>query len=136
MINYTKEGLVLLVILISCWLIAQTIKLFFQKMTFKDYLIGTGGMPSSHSACAISIPLFVLLNNGVNLLFVLSLAFAFVVIRDSFGVRFAVGQNADILQKLTPKKKVIKSYGHKFNEVLLGMIIGIITTTLFYIWLI
>ncbi|PKL05797.1 MAG: acid phosphatase, partial [Spirochaetae bacterium HGW-Spirochaetae-9] len=47
----------------------------------------TGGMPSSHSAVAISISAAVALTEGFSNLFIVSLFLSLIVIRDALGVR-------------------------------------------------
>lgn len=94
----------------------------------------TGGMPSSHSALAIALATAIGINNGPDTdLFVLSLVFALVVIRDALGVRRATGQQAKVLNLMgrevsdrlsIPFRPVKEIHGHKPAEVLVGAILG------------
>jgi uncharacterized protein len=140
MLGTTKEGLILLLIIIVCWFTTQIIKLFFtKKFNLKDFLFGTGGMPSSHAASVVSLPTFVFLNWGINVIFVITLALSILTLRDAMGVRYAVGKNAKVLEKIATNKQkleIVFSNGHNLKEVIAGILVGLIVTTLLYIWLI
>ncbi|MBO5400846.1 MAG: divergent PAP2 family protein [Spirochaetaceae bacterium] len=136
---------VLLSIIFS-WFGAQFIKtilsLFAGKVkTIKDLfsllLWRTGGMPSSHSALVTSLCTSIGFRQGVDSdIFLLSLAFMLVVIRDAVGVRRSSGNQAKVLNKLgkqlqdkdsiefTPVKEV---QGHKPLEVVMGCLLGLFT---------
>ncbi len=134
-------------IFLSCifsWLGAQflkaTIKLIYGRIHSLAELIEvmfwrTGGMPSSHSALVTSLCTTIAFRHGLNSdLFIFSLCFFLVVIRDAFGVRRSSGLQArkinDLGKELT-EKKVIESYkamkevdGHTPMEVLCGCLLG------------
>jgi acid phosphatase family membrane protein YuiD len=119
-------------IVISCflaWIITQTSKgvmISYKKKKFKwEYLLATGHMPSSHSGIVSALVTAVYLNQGITSLFAVSFVFALVVIRDSFGARFLIGEQAKIINKLA-KTNLKEVTGHKFKEVVVGAIIGII----------
>ena len=133
------------VFLSAVWslLIAQFIKavvnLFrWRRSSLRDVLLTflwrTGGMPSSHSALAVSIATSIgfLEGFGSNL-FVLALFFALVVIRDAMGVRRSAGLQARALNALgrkiasrfdeafMPLKEVM---GHTPSQVAIGGFLG------------
>jgi len=94
----------------------------------------TGGMPSSHSALAVSISTAIALTDGLNSkVFILSVFFALVVIRDALGVRHSSGVQARALNALgkkyaarfgeawTPVKEVM---GHTPSQVFVGSLLG------------
>ncbi len=94
----------------------------------------TGGMPSSHSATALSICTATLLTEGYSNLFILSLFFTLIVIRDALGVRRSSGLQSQALNKLgaTLEEKAILDYdpvkevrGHTLAEVLVGAALGV-----------
>jgi acid phosphatase family membrane protein YuiD len=103
----------------------DTVVTFFWK---------TGGMPSSHSAAAVSIATAIGFTEGPNTsIFVLSLFFALVVIRDALGVRRAAGQQARVLNLMgkelasrfgMPHLSVKEVHGHNPAEVLVGSALG------------
>ncbi|HUX40904.1 MAG TPA: divergent PAP2 family protein [Rectinemataceae bacterium] len=94
----------------------------------------TGGMPSSHSALAVSISTSIAFKDGLNSdFFVLSAFFALVVIRDALGVRHSSGIQARTLNTLgrkysqrfdepwIPIKEVM---GHTPSQVFVGSLLG------------
>jgi uncharacterized protein len=124
-------------------LIAQFIKsivLIFKSRakSFRDviatFLWKTGGMPSSHSALAISIAASIAIADGPNTsLFILALFFALVVIRDAMGVRRAAGLQAKALNLLGKElasklgiafHPVREVHGHSPSEVIVGGLLG------------
>jgi uncharacterized protein len=98
------------------------------------FLWRTGGMPSSHSALAISIATAIALTEGPNSsIFVLALFFALIVIRDAMGVRRSAGLQARALNLLgkelmsrfdLPFHGVKEVHGHTPAEVLVGGVLG------------
>ena len=105
-----------------------------QKFQIKD-LIVTGGMPSSHSALVTALAIAVYLDQGLTAAFFLAAVFALVVVRDAFGVRRTAGEEGKILNKIIKASKLkIKTFhyslGHTPAEVTVGIIIGIVASTL------
>ena len=134
-------------VFLSCifsWLIAQFIKtginLIYGRINsllnlFENLIWKTGGMPSSHSALVTSLCVSIGVRHGIQSdIFVFSLMFFFVVIRDAFGVRRSSGNQAKKINELgreQKKKKYIASYaqlkevlGHTPMEVICGCILG------------
>lgn len=90
---------------LSSWIIAQTIKViigvFRQKKFDFRWFIGTGGMPSSHTAGATCLMTAIGLTQGFDsVYFALAASFAIVVMFDAQGVRRASGRQAQILNKI------------------------------------
>ncbi|AGT27073.1 divergent PAP2 family protein [Borrelia miyamotoi] len=128
-------------------IVAQIIKYAIQVMKtrklklspkhlLKSIFLETGGMPSSHSSTVTALTTSILITEGINTNFVIALAVALITIRDSFGVRYMAGVQAEYLNDLSEKLKlkikieplkikVVK--GHKKKEVFTGMLIGIIS---------
>ena len=133
---YTKEGLVIFVALISAWFIAQFSKRLFSKdYTFKDLFLVSGGMPSSHTASVVAVLTCLFLIRGIDMFFVVSLLFGLIIIRDSFGVRYATGINAKVLKnnvKPSDKKKVLISCGHTKKQVIAGALVGFVIGLVVY----
>jgi uncharacterized protein len=94
----------------------------------------TGGMPSSHSALVIALSTSIALCDGPNTsVFILSLFFSLVVIRDALGVRRASGLQAKALNQLgkelnarygLPYRPVKEVHGHTPSEVIVGSVLG------------
>ncbi|MBQ9238313.1 MAG: divergent PAP2 family protein [Treponema sp.] len=133
-------------VLLSCvcsWMCAQFIKTLIalaqhrvHRMTELCALLlwRTGGMPSSHSALVSSLCTTIAFRNGLaSDLFVVSLCFFLVTVRDAFGVRRASGIQAkklnDMGRRLDEKNlityiplKVVS--GHTPIQVLVGIVLG------------
>ena len=117
--------------------VMKTRKLQFSpKYLLKSIFLETGGMPSSHSSTVTALATSILITEGINTNFVIALAVALITIRDSFGVRYMAGVQAEYLNDLSEKLKlqikieplkikVVK--GHKKKEVVTGILIGIIS---------
>ena len=123
-------------IVISCflaWVITQTSKgviISYKKKKFKwEYLLATGHMPSSHSGMVSALVTAIYLDQGLTSLFAVSFVFALVVMRDSFGARFLIGEQAKVINKLA-KTKLKEVTGHRFKEVVVGAIIGVVVATI------
>lgn len=139
-INELAKNYVLLVAVIS-WASAQLLKFLIAAVFTKKFnierLIGSGGMPSAHSALVSSMVLGVARTSGISSgLFAVSCLLAFVVLYDSMGVRREAGEQAKILNKIVDNwdmdakdysTKELKEYiGHTPLEVLAGSMLGII----------
>ena len=95
----------ILIITLSVWAIAQLIKVLIGVVREKRFnfrwLIGTGGMPSSHAAGATALATSCGLYLGFDsVIFSLAAVFALVTMFDAQGVRRATGQQAEILNKI------------------------------------
>lgn len=87
------------------WFSAQIIKVLLTLLTTKkvnmERFVGSGGMPSSHSAFTVSIAVAIARNLGFSSPeFALAFAFASVVMYDAMGVRRAAGEQAKVLNRL------------------------------------
>jgi acid phosphatase family membrane protein YuiD len=100
----------------------------------KAFFWGTGGMPSSHAAAVTALTVTAALQEGINSnLFVITLFFSVIVLRDAVGVRHSSGIQAKTMNALGrilsdrfqieyhPVKEI---QGHKPLEVLVGCFIG------------
>ncbi len=139
MADYFKNSIFVTAIL--SWFVAQVIKVILvllieKKLDFRR-LIGSGGMPSSHSSFVVSLATSVGLVEGFSSsIFALSVVFALVVMYDAAGVRRAAGKQAKILNKMVEEwgkeefyetgKKLKELLGHTPFEVFLGAILGIV----------
>ena len=100
-----------------------------KSLSWHDIFV-TGGMPSSHSAFVVSLATIIYLVEGTSTAFAISLVFAFVVLRDAFGVRRSVG-----MFKLNHlRSKVHYSMGHTPLQVVVGGFLGLVVSVgVFYI---
>ena len=130
----------ILMVTLSAWAIAQTIKVSIgvvreKKFDFR-WFIGTGGMPSSHAAGASCLAAAIGLKYGFDgVYFALAAAFALVVMFDAQGVRRATGRQARVLNKMmddiywqgkTQESRLRELVGHTPIEVIIGSLLGIL----------
>ena len=120
------------------WVVAQTIKVASavrRKHRFDvRWFLGTGGMPSAHSAGVSSLAVGVGLRVGFETaLFAVALMLALVTMFDAQGVRRAAGRQAIVLNQIVDEiyargeisqQKVMELLGHTPVEVLVGALIG------------
>ena len=131
---------------LSSWIIAQSIKVLIgiiqqRKFDFR-WFVGTGGMPSSHSAGASCLAAAVGINYGFDsVFFALAAAFSIVVMFDAQGVRRATGRQARILNRIMEdiywKGKIREGrlrelVGHTPLEVIMGFLLGILIAVIAY----
>lgn len=132
----------------SGWLAAQILKtlihMFFTKKFIAERLIGSGGMPSSHSAtvCALATASCIQYGAG-SFEFAISLILALIVMYDAMGVRRETGIQAKLLnemmaifaemgrKELSPDEKLKEFVGHTPLQVLGGAMLGILIAFLF-----
>ena len=128
------------------WFTAQCIKVSIgvvreKRFNFK-WFVGTGGMPSSHSAGVTAMATAVGLYEGVGTaLFGVTLMFTVVVICDAQGVRRSTGQQAGILNKMMDdiywqkglnEDRLKELIGHTPVETLAGIFVGLIAAFLIH----
>lgn len=125
------------------WFMAQLIKTMIflyrrKNPTGKDIAVSlmwrTGGMPSSHSALVTALATSVgYLEGPDSSLFVLSLFYAVLTIRDALGVRRSAGNLAKTLNQLGEElsqggaqlfEPVKEVHGHTTSEVSVGILLG------------
>ena len=131
------------------WCIAQILKTIINFIVNKEFnaerLIGSGGMPSSHSATVVGLMYATAYCKGIDgFEFPMATAFALIVMYDAMNVRMETGKQAVILNlflkseelrehlKNVSKDKwpeiILKEYvGHTPSQVLGGILVGIIT---------
>lgn len=126
---------------ISGWLVAQILKtlihMFFTKKFVAERLVGSGGMPSSHSStvCALATSTGIIYGAS-SFEFAISLILAIIVMYDAMGVRRETGIQAKILNEMlevfadmgsdmSPQDKLKEFVGHTPLQVVIGAILGI-----------
>ncbi len=137
-----------LVVPLCAWSAAQFIKGLVRSMTARrvdlSFFVASGGMPSSHSAMVSALSTAVALTVGVGSVeFAVSVIVATVVMYDAAGVRWAVSQQAFILNRIVrelrlrrPRGEVERDLreliGHTPFQVIVGAALGIAMS---WIWL-
>ena len=123
------------------WAAAQITKTFIHMIINKKFsaerLVGTGGMPSSHSATVCGLATAVGINYGLSSVeFALAAVFAIVVMYDALGVRRETGRQAVVINEMmemfknmgkdmSATDRLKEFVGHSPLQVLVGAIMGI-----------
>lgn len=127
-------------------LVAQVLKVIFG--VFKDkkfnfyWVLGTGGMPSAHSAAVVSLVICVAKEAGASsVLFVFSVLLAIMTMFDAQTWRRSIGFQAKVLnhmmEDLQEGKKIEDTrlrelVGHTPIEVFVGTLVGALITFIIY----
>jgi len=132
----------ILIIAASSWFTAGILKMLIEliinKKLILERIVGSGGMPSSHTATVVSLVITTAVLEGVtSAVFALAVIFAIIVIHDAMGVRLETGKQGHILNKMIWElnladelevNEALKEYvGHYPSQVIVGGIVGIIT---------
>ncbi len=142
------ESNIVLLSAVTAWFIAQFLKVLFFVAKNKKFdierLVGSGGMPSSHSALVVALCCSTGIVNGISSdIFALSFIFAGIVMYDAAGVRRAAGKQAKFLNELIQEfmsghafndLKFKELLGHTPLEVFAGALLGAVTSYCFYLW--
>ena len=132
------------------WFMAQFLKGVLASVRERKFLLerffGSGGMPSSHSSLVTALLTTVLITCGyASAEFAIAAVFWFITTYDAGGVRYAVGEQAKIINKMVdewldktywsdknlPQVKQLKEMlGHTPLEVLGGMVVAIVISLL------
>lgn len=126
------------------WIIASFIKMGIaafktHELNF-EYMVSTGGMPSSHSATVSALAMSIGYTEGFcTPIATLAVAFAIVTMFDAATVRRAAGEHAKVLNAIVadikelrfkPAERFKELLGHTRKEVFWGMVVGIFWATL------
>ncbi len=120
------------------WALSQVGKILVMLLTkkteatkadLKAQMFKSGGMPSGHTASFISAIAVLGYGWGYDTpIFALAICVALVIIYDAVNVRFAVGEQGKLLNKLSSKagEKTLRVVeGHTLPEVLVGVLVGV-----------
>ena len=129
------------------WGLAQIIKtiihLILTKKFVAERLIGSGGMPSCHSATVCALTTSVIINEGINSpFFAIAAILSIIVMYDAMGVRRETGIQAKVLNELTEviekmgsdlsnDEKLKEFVGHTPIQVFVGAVLGIIIALIY-----
>ncbi|MBQ8408340.1 MAG: divergent PAP2 family protein [Clostridia bacterium] len=127
---------------VTGWFVAQILKgltgvFKLKKFTITEFLFGTGGMPSSHTAAVVAVAVSCAIKCGLgSAQFGISCVLAMIVMRDAMGMRRQVGEHAKALniifkelaeanndRELTTKA-LGELVGHTPLQVFAGVIVG------------
>ena len=126
---------------VTGWVVAQVLKTIIDLALNKSFnperLVGSGGMPSSHSATVCGLTTAAALEYGAGSFeFAISFVLSMVVMYDAIGVRRETGKQAKLLNSILMENPLklnaevlqekLKEYvGHTPLQVLAGAILGI-----------
>jgi hypothetical protein len=126
----------ILISFIITLVVVQSIKLLYYKIKGRKFkwkmLIEDGGMPSNHSAIVSALTAAVYFEQGLSVLFFVTLIFSFIIFKDAFGVRMDSQKHAELLKQIT-KKKLNTHIGHTPLQVCIGILTGIIISIIVYL---
>ena len=127
------------------WAVAQALKvmltLAISRRFDKSRVLGSGGMPSSHSAMACAMLMTIGFREGFSSsIFALAFCFSGVVMYDAAGGRRSTGRNAQVINQLMDmlsgngytfdEKRLKELVGHTPIQVLAGALLGTLIGTL------
>ena len=124
------------------WLVAQVLKTIIDLALNKNFnperLVGSGGMPSSHSSTVCALTTAAIYRYGVGSFeFAVSVVLSMIVMYDAMGVRRETGKQAKLLNSILLEnpfelngeilQERLKEYvGHTPLQVAAGAILGIL----------
>lgn len=125
---------------VVAWAIAQVTKTIINALLSRSFsperLIGSGGMPSSHTSAIMAMSTGVGLTMGFSTpTYALAAIISGVVMYDASGVRRNVGLQAEVInnilrevfeEKHFGEEQLKELVGHKPTEVIVGAILGIV----------
>lgn len=131
-----------LVSAVTGWLVAQILKTIIDLSLNKNFnperLVGSGGMPSSHSATVCALTCAALIRYGVGSFeFAVCFTLSMIVMYDAMGVRRETGKQAKLLNTILSQhpfkingellQEKLKEYvGHTPLQVFAGAVLGIL----------
>jgi acid phosphatase family membrane protein YuiD len=130
---------------VGAWVVAQVLKtaraLWLTRKLNLNYMVSSGGMPSSHSALVTGLATAVGRVDGLrSTSFALAAVLAGVVMYDAAGVRLAVSKQARILNIMVDdffherglnEQRLHELIGHTPVQVFAGALVGIVFGILF-----
>ena len=134
---------------IAGWFVAQVLKTLIYFILNKEFiperLVGSGGMPSSHSSTVCSLATAACYEHGAgSFQFTVCLFLAIIVMHDAMGVRRETGIQAKLLNdmlktfedmgrsEISAHDKLKEFVGHTPLQVLMGALLGILLAVCIY----
>jgi uncharacterized protein len=138
----------ILICAMTSWFVAQALKVPIYYLVEHEFnwhrWLGSGGMPSSHSALVVALTAMVGARMGFDTAeFAISFALSIIVMYDAAGVRRETGTQAVVINKILhdmlvdgkhiTEDELKELVGHTPLEVFAGALLGLIITGLFLI---
>lgn len=122
------------------WFFAQGFKILTNWFKYKKFdperVMGSGGMPSSHTTSIVAATMQIGKVYGFdNEVFGLAMVISFITMYDAANVRMAAGQQAKVIKQIVEQlgrsnfkieKELKELLGHTYLEVFVGMLLGIL----------
>lgn len=130
--------------LILCQIIKFAIEsIKIRKLRWRRLFNGSGGMPSSHSSFTSALTMTVFLIDGpTSTFFAISLVFSLIIMYDALGVRLESEKQAEAINHLVKKLinkpskegfiKLKEEIGHEPSEVLMGIVLGVAVSLIYF----
>lgn len=126
---------------LTAWFVAQVSKVLLDGLLRQEFswerLVGSGGMPSAHSASVIALTTALGLRDGMmSTTFAVAAVLAAVVMYDAAGIRQAAGRQAKAINHIIERLRydhtlddisLKELLGHTPVEVMVGAALGFIT---------
>ncbi|MGB3366084.1 MAG: divergent PAP2 family protein [Acidaminobacteraceae bacterium] len=133
------------VVAFIAWFIAQALKVILTLMKDRTFdisrMVGSGGMPSSHSSSVMGMSTAIGILDGYDSpIYGFAIILSLVVMYDASGVRRSVGKQAIIINKMIidfyenhhiKEGRLKELVGHTPYEVLAGAALGIVVANLY-----
>ena len=132
-------------------MVAQVLKTIIHMILTKQFvaerMVGSGGMPSSHSATVCALATATGMECGAGSpVFAITIMLAIIVMYDAMGVRRETGKQGRVLnemleiftnmgKEISPEKRLKEFVGHTPLQVLMGAILGIAIAVILGIWM-
>jgi acid phosphatase family membrane protein YuiD len=109
-----------------CWTVAQLCKVIWfllkERKLDLQYLVSSGGMPSSHSALVTGLATAVAFVEGIDsAAFGISVVLALIIMYDAATVRHSVGQQAAVLNRVMEEiheRRPVRELGRELRELI------------------
>ena len=132
-----------LLVFVLSWSVSHLIKFFNslfkkEKNSFFAHFYRSGGMPSAHSATAVSVTTMIGLQEGIDSgLFGLAVLVTAIFLYDAMMVRRSSGEQGEVLKHIIKETKSNARLGfipkgHQPIEVLAGSILGFLVSLLVF----
>jgi len=121
--------------------------MILTKQFVAERMVGSGGMPSSHSATVCALATATGMECGAGSPeFAITIMLAIIVMYDAMGVRRETGKQGRVLnemleiftnmgKEISPEKRLKEFVGHTPLQVLMGAILGIAIAVILGIWM-
>ena len=135
------EAIKIIIVFTLGFVLAQAIKMVLALPEFKKqkgirgklaFVARSGGTVSGHTASFVGVTMYLGLTQGFDTpIFALSACMAMIVMYDAFNVRYAVGEQGKIIEKIVSyyhikTKKIRIVEGHTLPQIILGLVLGVL----------